>query len=94
MLCNKRDFVILSCNKQLVEIKDRKVFSDWSGGRWVRECKKKNPLFSQKIVSNFSGLFGFIGVDILLDEGTWYIVEVNSRFTSSLIGLEKPMEKK
>ena len=26
MLCNKRDFVILSCNKQLVEIRDRKVF--------------------------------------------------------------------
>ena len=77
----------------MVEIRDRKVFQIGLvvGGL---ENARKNPLFSQKIVSNFSGLFGFIGVDILLDEGTWYIVEVNSRFTSSLIGLKKPMEKR
>ena len=41
--------------------------------------EKKIHCLAKKIVSNFSGLFGFIGVDILLDEGTWYIVEVNSR---------------
>ena len=56
--------------------------------------EKKIHCLAKKIVSNFSGLFGFIGVDILLDEGTWYIVEVNSRFTSSLIGLEKSLWKR
>ena len=88
MLCNKRDFVILSCNKQLVEIKDRKVFQTGLVVGGLENARKKIHCLAKKIVSNFSGLFGFIGV-----EGTWYIVEVNSRFTSSLIGLEKAYGK-
>ena len=48
MLCNKRDFVILSCNKQLVEIKDRKVFQTGLVVGGLENARKKNPLFSQK----------------------------------------------
>ena len=42
MLCNKRDFVILSCNKQLVEIKDRKVFQTGLVVGGLENARKKS----------------------------------------------------
>ncbi len=93
MLCHKGDFVVLCCNKQLVEIKDSKVIQTGLVVGGLENARKKIHSLAKKIVSNFSGLFGFIGVDIILNNGKWHIVEVNSRFTSSLIGLEKAYGK-
>ena len=44
---------------------------------------------TETALKNFSGLFGYIGIDILLEEDQWKIIEINPRFTSSLIGLGK-----
>ena len=40
-------------------------------------------------MSKFSGLFGFVGVDIIKIENIWHILEINTRFTSSILGIEK-----
>ena len=42
-----------------------------------------------KICNYFPNLFGYIGVDIVKVKDDWRIIEINPRFTSSYIGLEK-----
>ncbi len=44
---------------------------------------------AEKVVGSFSGLRGYVGVDLVLAKDGPYIVDINPRLTSSYVGLSK-----
>ena len=93
MLCSKNNFEVLCCNEQVVNIKKKRILQTGLIMGGLESYRKEIEKIGRQIYKNFSGLFGYIGVDILLEEKQWKIIEVNPRFTSSLVGLEKSYGK-
>ena len=88
MICKGKYVEVLSCSKQIISIKNKKISQK---GLIVGELEKYREDFQQiakKIILKFSGFFGFIGVDIVKIQNVWHILEINTRFTSSLLGIE------
>ena len=89
MLCSENNFEVLCCNEQIVDINKKKISQTGLIMGGLEPYRKEIEKIGRQIYENFSGLFGFIGVDILLEKNQWKIIEINPRFTSSVIGLEK-----
>ena len=46
-------------------------------------------ILANKISKKFKGLFGLVGVDVVMENKKWIIIEINPRFTSAYSGLNK-----
>lgn len=85
------DVAPISLNKQNVTLSSEDSDSSYNGG----EVPLNHPLKAQafaaatKLVKSFSGLKGYIGVDVILTEDKVFIIEVNPRLTTSYVGLRK-----
>ena len=88
MICCKKKKIVLSCNKQIHKIKKNKISQQGNINGGLENYRSEIEKLAEKIVKNFPGLFGFVGVDIVKIKGTWHVIEINPRFTSSIISLE------
>ncbi|MDO5848293.1 MAG: ATP-grasp domain-containing protein [Methanobrevibacter sp.] len=84
----------LSINKQFVEIKGD--FERYLGGMLPYETDFKDQILEVaiKACETLEGLNGFVGVDLRLnpdetDLYNVYLIEINSRFTTPYVGLQK-----
>jgi len=83
--------VPVSLNRQEVNLCTPEACSGYSGG----SVPFANPLRSEafeaakKIVESFPGLRGYVGFDFVLTEDEVVALEVNSRLTTSYVGLRK-----
>ncbi len=83
--------VPLSLNKQDVVLGTVESASSYMGGLVPLE----NPLASEafetveKTVTSLGGLAGYVGVDVVLTEEKAFVIEVNPRLTTSIVGLRK-----
>ena len=78
----------ISLNKQVVEI-------DENGGRYIggyvpydHPLREKAFEVAKKACEFIPGVKGFIGVDLIIADDV-YLIEINSRFTTSYVGLSK-----
>jgi predicted ATP-grasp superfamily ATP-dependent carboligase len=88
MLCFKGKAKVLTCNEQIVSIKDNNIEQI---GLYVGGFENHRPEIqnlANQICSAFKGLFGFIGVDIVMHNKKLKVIEINSRFTSSYVGIQ------
>jgi len=53
------------------------------------EMKQKAFKTAEKVVNCFSGLKGYVGVDLILTEKGPVVVDVNPRLTTSFVGLSR-----
>ena len=88
MLCKGKSVEVLSCSKQIIDIKNKKIFQKGLIVGGLEKYREDFQRIAQKIILKFSGFFGFIGVDIIEIQNVWHILEINTRFTSSLLGIE------
>jgi predicted ATP-grasp superfamily ATP-dependent carboligase len=88
MICKGKSAQVLSCSEQITDIKNKKIFQRGLIVGGLEKYREDFQKISKKIISKFSGLFGFIGVDVIKIENVWHILEINARFTSSLLGIE------
>ena len=52
----------------------------------------KFKLFTQDIINNFDGYYGFFGIDAILDKNdNIFLLEINPRLTTSYIGLRSSL---
>ena len=81
----------ISLNKQVLILEAPEADSIYSGGEVPFESKLKEKAFyvAKKIVESIPGLKGYIGVDLVLTPDAAFIVDVNSRLTTSYVGLCK-----
>ena len=94
LISNGKKAIPISLNKQFVELKDDK--GTYIGGKLPYDSKYKQEAFeiATKAVECIGGLKGFVGVDLLInadekDVYSVYLLEVNSRFTTPYVGLNK-----
>ena len=89
MLCNKGDCKVICCNEQVIKISRGQLSQIGCIMGGLEKYRKEIEILAKKICANFEGLFGLIGVDIVRENKTWLILEINPRFTSSYCGLDK-----
>ena len=88
MLCFKGKCKLISCNSQIVSIDNNQIHQIGSIVGGMEKHRKVFKELANKISKNFKDLYGLIGVDIVKNKEIWRIVEINTRFTSSFIGLK------
>lgn len=76
---------ILSVNKQFI---NKENFS-YQGGIINYQFKNTEKLnyALDKIKNRYPGLKGYFGIDFIYNNGEYYFLEINPRFTSSIIGI-------
>ena len=79
----------LSLNKQIVEIDENG--GEYLGGYVPYEHPLKEKVFeyAKNACEFIPGLKGFIGIDFIIEDNYIYLLEINSRFTTSYVGLQK-----
>ena len=88
MICKGKNAEVLSCSEQIIDIKNKKIFQKGLIIGGLEKYRKDFQQIAKKIMLKFSGFFGFIGVDIIKIQNVWHVLEINTRFTSSLLGIE------
>ena len=91
LLCTGSKCMPISLNKQNVTLSTPDKASCYVGGCVPFDHKMKQKAFktAEKVVSCFSGLKGYVGVDLILTEKGPVVVDVNPRLTTSFIGLSR-----
>lgn len=81
----------VSLNKQNVTLAKPSDASCYMGGcvPFDHEMKQKAFNVAEKVVGCFSGLKGYVGVDLILTEKGPVVVDVNPRLTTSFVGLNR-----
>lgn len=93
MLCKQGKAWVLACNEQKIEI-DRTFSHLKYSGSYVNALTRHYADFNelaQRIAETIPGLNGYVGVDVIIEEGVIYIVEINPRITTSYIGLQQSL---
>lgn len=90
LLCSNDDCMVLAINEQHIKKKDNQLF--FSGS--TVNGADKNILnlsdasnIAKQIYQAIPGLWGFIGIDLIITEDAILIVDINPRLTSSYVGL-------
>ncbi len=81
----------VSLNRQKINVASPDGVSSYEGGVVPINHRLKQKAFkaAEKAVKAFSGLKGYVGVDLVLSDQKPFVVDVNSRLTTSYIGLSK-----
>jgi predicted ATP-grasp superfamily ATP-dependent carboligase len=89
LISNGNESLPISLNKQLIAINNNK-FNYFGGEIPFNHTLKQKAFEIAKIATEaIEGLKGFIGVDLILSDDKVYFLEINSRFTTSYVGLTK-----
>tara|TARA_B100000575_G_C23070196_1_gene616379 strand:+ start:391 stop:1365 length:975 start_codon:yes stop_codon:yes gene_type:complete len=88
MLCFKGKCKLISCNSQILSIDNNQIHQIGSIVGGMEKHRKVFKELANKVSENFKGLYGLIGVDVVKNKKEWRIIEINTRFTSSFIGLK------
>lgn len=90
LIVKDKKAIPISLNKQFVSLDNNKAI--YLGGELPYNCKSKNEAIIMAInaCQYLDGLKGFVGVDLrITPEGEVYLLEINSRFTTPYVGLQK-----
>ena len=93
MLCFKGKCKLISCNSQILLIDDKQIHQIGSIVGGMEKYRNVFKELANKISKNFKDLYGLIGVDLVKNKKGWRIIEINTRFTSSFIGLKSAYGK-
>ena len=89
LISDGKEALPISLNKQIVKIDENG--GEYLGGYVPYEHPLKDKIFeyAKKACEFIPGLKGFIGVDFVVEDDYIYLLEINSRFTTSYVGLQK-----
>ena len=81
----------VSLNKQNIMLKTSQFGSCYEGGVVPFNTSLNTNAFAaaEKAVASYSGLLGHVGVDMVLTEEEPFLLEINPRLTTSIVGLRK-----
>ena len=91
LICTGRKASAVSLNWQNVKVAAPQASSSYEGGAVPFDHSLKEAAFkvAEKVVESFSGLRGYVGVDLVLAKGKPFVVDVNPRLTTSYVGLNR-----
>ena len=80
---------VLSCNAQIIEINQHTLSFKGVIVNGMREYWQAFELMANQVASAFLGLAGYVGIDVIVNENTIFVVEINPRLTTSYVGLHE-----
>lgn len=89
MLCKNGNNILLTCNKHIVKIEKNEIKQIGSEFGKYENFRNEFQKLADQISNNFKGLYGFIGIDVVMDNKVWKILEINTRLTSSFVHTNK-----
>ena len=89
ILCFRGKNILISCNEQIIEKKNNIIKQVGINVGKFEKFRKIFKFFANKISLNFPELYGFIGIDVVLENKCWKILEINPRLTSSFTAIGK-----
>jgi predicted ATP-grasp superfamily ATP-dependent carboligase len=91
LLCRGEEVLPLSLNLQDLTLASPEDESNYNGGLVPFDYPLKPEAFeaAKRLTHSFRGLFGYVGVDVILGTQKVYVMEVNPRLTTSYVGLRK-----
>jgi tyramine---L-glutamate ligase len=89
LLCTEGRALALSLNKQNIQLAQPDAASSYEGGAipFISPLKAEAFKVAEKVATSFSGLRGYVGVDLVLAEDKPFVIDVNPRLTTSYVGL-------
>ena len=89
LISDGKEALPISLNKQIVKIDENG--GEYLGGYVPYDHPLKDKVFeiAKKACEYVPGLKGFVGIDFIIEDGYVYLIEINSRFTTSYVGLQK-----
>ena len=90
LIVKDKKAIPISLNKQYVSVENNKAI--YLGGElpYDTKCKEKAIETAVDACEYLDGLKGFVGVDLRISsQGDVYLLEINSRFTTPYVGLQK-----
>ena len=94
MLCKNGENRVICCNEQIIKLEKNRIYQIGCLMGGLENNRKEIEYLANKISRTFKGLFGIVGVDIILHKRKWLVLEINSRFTSSYCGIEMSYDQK
>jgi predicted ATP-grasp superfamily ATP-dependent carboligase len=94
LLCTDAKALPVSFNKQNVILSTPEGVSGYVGGAmpFDHEMMQEAVKTAKNVVSCFSGLRGYVGVDLVLTDNGPVVVDVNPRLTTSFVGLSRVVD--
>lgn len=89
LLCRESKALLLSCNRQLLEVRDGMFHYRGSRLNDFASCWDACEVVVQQVARALPGLAGYVGVDVLIQEKEIVVVEINPRLTTSYAGLRR-----
>ncbi len=91
LIANSKKAVALSLNKQQITLAQPKKKFSYDGGciPFDHPMKKEAFALAERVVESFTGLRGYIGVDLILSQDKIFVLDVNPRLTTSYVGLRQ-----
>jgi predicted ATP-grasp superfamily ATP-dependent carboligase len=89
MICRNGRAQLLSCNRQLIEVSDGEIHYR---GSQLNGFAQHWPAFEQlaaQVAAAIPELAGYVGVDVMIDQGRLTVLEINPRLTTSYTGLHQ-----
>ena len=78
---------LLSCNTQIIEINQHQLSYKGSIINGMRAHWHSFELLANQIASAIPSLAGYVGVDVIVNNGEIFVLEINPRLTTSYVGL-------
>lgn len=86
---HKGNAEILSCNTQLVLIENNALKFKGCIVNGMKDYWQSFQIVAQKIAKAMPDLAGYVGIDVIVNENTVCVVEINPRLTTSYVGLRQ-----
>lgn len=89
MICRNGRAQLLSCNRQLIEVADGEIHYH---GSLLNDFARYWPEFDQlagRVAKAIPGLAGYVGVDVMVEQGGLTVLEINPRLTTSYAGMHR-----
>lgn len=93
ILAYNKKIQLLSCNKQVLEIKNKSVSLS---SIFVNQClyyQNEMRELAEKIITIIPGLSGYIGIDLIKCDNKLFVIDINPRFTTSYAGISRSLNQ-
>lgn len=87
VLCREGSSRLLSCNRQRVVVRDNQFYFLGSVVNSIDDPHGKLASLAQQVATAMPGLWGYVGIDIILTDDGPVVLEVNPRLTTSYAGM-------
>ncbi|MBL1321677.1 MAG: ATP-grasp domain-containing protein [Methylophaga sp.] len=90
LLCSDNDCMVLAINEQHIKMKNDQLFFAGSTVNGVSENQLNFSDASElatQVHQAITGLWGFVGIDLIVSKNAILVIDINPRLTSSYVGL-------